>query len=349
MRNYIQNIFFTLFIMLLISVGVTNNLYSQDKLTIVSSASMFSDMAANLITDDFEIKTIVPIGGDPHKYRAKPSDARMVQTADLILINGLTFEGWIRQLIENSGTKGKVITITDGIEPISSLQYENSSDPHAWMNVSFANQYIDNIYQALLELKPGKAEMLTKNYESYKKELTDLDVKIQTEINKIPEKQRVLITSHDAFQYYGQRYGLRLEAIMGISTEAEAQTSDIMRVSKAIKENNVPAIFIESTINPKMLKQIAKDNKVAIGGELYADSLGDENSEGATYKKMMWHNTKTIVEALSKTPSTKTEEVKTENKVPDLTEGLSNPVKIIIGIVMLLTILMVIVSKIKRS
>ncbi len=341
--SFLSYLFSCLLALLLFSTGLT----AQDKLTIVSSASMFSDMASNLITDDFEIKTIVPIGGDPHKYRAKPSDARMVQTADLVLVNGLTFEGWIRELIANSGTKAKVITLTEGIEPISSMEYENSSDPHAWMNVSHARQYIKNIYEALIALKPDQSKALQEKYETYRQELTKLDQDIQNEINKIPENQRILITSHDAFQYYGQRYGLHLEAIMGISTEAEAQTSDIMRVSKAIKKNKVPAIFIESTINPKMLQQIAKDNKVEIGGELYADSLGDADSEGASYTKMMWHNTKTIADALSKAPAQ--EEKEEAKELPSLTDGLSNPMKIIIGIVLLLTVLTVIVSKIKRS
>jgi len=332
----------------LIFIAFLVNTNAQEKKVIVSSASMFSDMISNLITDDFEIKTIVPIGGDPHKYRARPSDARMVQTADLILVNGLTFEGWIKELIANSGTKASVITITEGIEPISSLEYENSSDPHAWMNVAHGKVYIRNMYNALIELMPEKKGQITANYERYKKELTELDQNIQKEINKIPESQRVLITSHDAFQYFGQRYGLKLEAIMGISTEAEAQTSDIMRVSKAIKENNVPAIFIESTINPKMLKQIASDNKVAIGGELFADSLGDENSEGATYKDMMWHNTTTIANALSKIPEAKPEKEKT-SEVPNLLDGMSNTLKIILGLAMLSVLFVVLATKMKRS
>ena len=318
------------------------------KYKIVSSASMFSDMVSNLATDDFEIQTIVPIGGDPHKYKAKPSDARMVQNADLILVNGLTFEGWIKELIDNSGTKAKVITITEGIDAISSLQYENSSDPHAWMDASNGFKYIENIYNGLVAFMPSKKEIFKANYEKYLAELQDLDTKMKAEILKIPESQRVLITSHDAFQYYGERYGLKLEAIMGISTEAQAQTSDIIRVTESIRKNNVPAIFIESTINPKLLKQIAKDNNVVIGGELYADSLGDKDSPGSTYIKMLWHNTTTIVHALSKA-STPKEDKPNDSKNPDLTSGLSLTMKMILGACLLMTMLVVIITKMKKS
>ena len=118
----------------------------------------------------------------------------------------------------------------------------------------------------------------------------------------IPNEKRILITSHDAFQYYGRRYNIRLEAILGISTDAEEQTSDIMRLNKIIKEFKVPAVFVESTINPMLLEQIAKDNDIVVGGELFADSIGDEHSDAPSYVAMLRHNTDVIVAALSKTP-----------------------------------------------
>lgn len=325
------------------------NLAAQDKIQIVSSASMFSDMAANLATDNFEIKTIVPIGGDPHKYRAKPSDARMVQKADIILVNGLTFEGWINELVENSGTKGDVVTITKGVDVIKSMQYENSSDPHAWMDASNGLIYIKNIKEILIAKSPSDKVAIEKNYESYKAKLIALDKEIETSIASIPEGQNVLITSHDAFQYYGTRYNLRLEAIMGISTEAEAQTSDIQRVAKVLQENKVPAVFIESTINPKMLKQIAKDNNVAIGGELFADSLGDEKSPASTYINMLRSNTNTIVQALSKTKPIEVEKAEDKTKIPSIDDGMSKPLKIALGIILILAVVTVFVSKMKRS
>jgi manganese/iron transport system substrate-binding protein len=158
--------------------------------------------------------------------------------------------------------------------------------------------YAKNIMQALVEYAPQNKAIFEKNFLTYKKQLEQLDIYIFQEIEKIPKKQRVLITSHDAFQYFGRYYGVRLESILGTSTDAEAQTADVMRVQKVIKVTGLPAVFIESTINPKLLKQIAEDNEVEIGGELYSDSLGDLGGNGETYLKMLRHNAATIAYAL---------------------------------------------------
>jgi len=246
-------------------------------------------MAKNIAGGMVNVECIVPIGGDPHLHEPTPRDAQMVNRADLIIKNGLTFEGWLNELIENSGTKAKTVRVTEGIQPIQSAEYENSADPHAWMDASLGLTYIKNIKDALSELDPDNADIYAFNYGVYKTQLEDLDQYIKTAIQKIPAQKRVLITSHDAFQYYGRAYGIRLEAILGTSTDAEAQTSDIIRLNKVIKASNVPALFVESTINPKLLKQLAKDNDIEIGGQLYADSIGDEESPAPTYIDMLKH------------------------------------------------------------
>jgi len=284
------------------------NASSQNKKKIVTSASMIADMTKEIVGDLHDVEMIVPIGGDPHLHEPTPSNARLVSKADLIFINGLTFEGWITELIENSGTKATVVTVTEKIRPLTSQTYENSYDPHAWMDASLVIGYVESIAEAVSEIDPSNASVYEERLASYKEQLTKLDQEIKAAINSIPEKKRVLITSHDAFQYYGRRYGIQLEAIMGISTEAEAQTSDIRRVNKVIEENKVPAIFVESTINPKLIQQLAQDNKVSIGGELFADSLGDEESPASTYIDMMRYNTQTIVTALTAAPGQLTPE-----------------------------------------
>ena len=271
---------------------------AQDKLKVVSSASMMYDMVENIAGDLVENKVIVPIGGDPHLYDPTPSDAILVNNADYIIINGLTFEGWILELIANSGTTAVVDTVTNGVKAIQSGKYANAYDPHAWMDVSNGLVYIKNIKDGLIKLDPSNASTYEQNYEAYKAKLESLDKYIEDRIKEIPDGKRVLITSHDAFAYFGKRYGLRLEAIQGMSTEAEAQTSDVIRIVNVIKETQVPAIFVESTINPKLIQQIAKDNNVVIGGELFADSIGDEESGGNSYYGMLKKNTDTIVDAL---------------------------------------------------
>jgi len=296
---------------------------AQEKIKVVVTASMLTDMAQNIGGDKIDVKCIVPIGGDPHIYEPVPTDARLVANAQLIFRNGLTFEGWLNKLMENSGTKAPIITVTKGIDVISSQTYTNSADPHAWMNSNNVITYVKNMKNALIQLDPENEQYYTNNYNRYKKELETLHDFVIEEIKKIPADKRIIITSHDAFQYYGRAYGLQLEAVLGTSTDAVPQTSDYQRLTTVIKASKVPAIFVESTINPKTLRQIAKDNGVKIGGQLYADSLGDEDSPAPTYVKMMMHNTTTIVNGLSGiiSESTATNDVHNNHEEQELSKG----------------------------
>ncbi|MBK8699245.1 MAG: zinc ABC transporter substrate-binding protein [Saprospiraceae bacterium] len=273
--------------------------YGQKPL-VVSSASIFADMSKRIGGDHIEVQSIVPIGGDPHKYEATPDDARLLAGASLILINGLTFEGWINEVIDTSGTKARVVLITEGIEAIKSAEHQNAVDPHAWMDAENGLIYLKNIKDALVTMDPGHAQDYEKNYFVYKEELTELHQYIQRRMAEIPPAQRILITSHDAFSYFGNKYGLKINAMMGVSTDADAQTGDMERVIEALTKQKVPAIFIESTINPKMLMQIAHDHNVIIGGSLYADSVGEPGTEGESYLGMMRHNADVIAGALSR-------------------------------------------------
>lgn len=281
-------------------VCLVNSGQAQDKPLVVSTASIFADMAEVIGGNLIEVQSIVPIGGDPHIYEPTPANAQLVNKADLILMNGLTFEGWLNELIENSGTKAIVKLITKGITPITSEKYINSSDPHAWMDASNGLIYIENIKNALIELDPAHEQEYTFNYKLYKQQIEELDQEIAKQINSIPANQRILITSHDAFRYYGQRYGIQVEAVLGTSTDADVQTSDMVRLNKVIKSSKVPAVFIETTVNPKLLQQLASDNDIEIGGLLYSDSIGDKDSPAPTYLDMLRYNTQTIVEALSR-------------------------------------------------
>lgn len=277
---------------------------------VVATASMISDMAQVIAGDALKVECIVPIGGDPHTYEPTPADASQINKADLILKNGLTFEGWINELIETSGTKGAVVTVTRGVKAIESLDYQNATDPHAWMDVRNGLIYIENIFQALVRLRPDLKPTFEKNYLAYRKELTDLHEWIKSQIQTIPKLNRVLITSHDAFQYYGQAYDLQLESVLGTSTDAQAQTSDIINLNTVIRETGIPAIFVESTINPKQINGIAKDNDIIIGGSLFADSIGDEDTDANSYADMLRHNTREIVAGLT---GTRTESASAHN------------------------------------
>lgn len=271
---------------------------------ILATASMWADMSRVIGGSYIDVETIVPIGSDPHLYEPTPNDVRKVNEADLIFINGFTFEGWLQKLINSSGTKAKSVIITEGISPITNPHFKNSTDPHAWMDALHGIIYAEHIAKALIAFDPEHAANYQSNFDAYKKELEALHQYILNKINSIPPQQRILITSHDAFHYFGNRYGLQVESLIGTSTEADVQTGDFMRVNQLIKDRNIPAIFIESTINPKLMEQISRENNISIGGKLFADSLGDENSPANTYINLLKNNANTIADALSKNPVT---------------------------------------------
>ena len=286
-------------IILLLSLLQHVHAQDQSKPLVVSTASMFADMASNIGGDLIETALIVPIGGDPHIYEPTPGDVRLLLKADMVFQNGLTFEGWIKDLIQNSGSNAPVVTLTEGITPIVSEQHQNATDPHAWMDPLNGKIYALNIKNALISLIPDKADQINTQYEAYAAQLDELDAYIKTHIAKIEPSKRILITSHDSFHYYGRRYGVRLESVLGTSTDADVRTSDLMRLNQVIQENNIPVVFIESTINPKLLQQVASDNKISIGGKLYSDSLGDKDSPANTYINMIRYNTDVIVKGLT--------------------------------------------------
>ncbi len=290
---------YLLFIVLLFNTLI---LHAQKKPIVVGTTSMITDMAQNIFGDKAEVVCLVPVGGDPHLHEPTAKDAKLIYSAQVVLKNGLSLEGWLDKLIENSGTKADVVITTKGIDAIRSAEY-NAPDPHAWMDAANGVIYSQNILEAAKKLIPADSTYFNENFEKYKTEIQKMDAYIQAEIQKIPNEKRILITSHDAFQYYGKKYGIQLESTLGTSTDADVQTSDIIQLQKLIQEKNIPAIFAETTINPKLIKQIAKDNNVILGGKLFADSLGEPNTSEGTYLGMMRYNTNTIVSNLLKEKS----------------------------------------------
>jgi ABC-type Mn2+/Zn2+ transport system ATPase subunit/ABC-type Zn uptake system ZnuABC Zn-binding protein ZnuA len=282
------------------TLGLLSGLWAQDRPKVLATTTFLADMAHNVAGELAEVHSLMPVGGDPHIYDPVPEDARKVVEADLILKNGLHLEGWLDEMLENAGTQAPIISLTDGIPAIQSEDHPDSYDPHAWMNVRFGLRYVENIKRALEDLMPEHAEQLEANYQQYRQRLIELDRYIVEKIQTIPEGKRILITSHDAFRYYGQRYGLQVESVIGTSTDAEVRIQDVKDLMEVIEAQGVPAVFIESTINPKQLRQMAGDKGIVIGGKLFADSLGDEESGADTYEDMLRQNTDLIVQALTR-------------------------------------------------
>lgn len=265
---------------------------------VVATTTFIADMAQQIAGDDFEVSSILPVGSDPHIYDPVPGDAKSLADADLILQNGLNLEGWLQKLIDNSGSSSRVVEVTAGIQPIGSAEHAGSYDPHAWMDAHYGRIYVRNIYEALISLKPEKTAQLYQRYLAYDQKLAALDSSIQARVAAIPAKKRVIATSHDAFRYYGNRYGFQVVSVLGTTTDAEVRTEDMQALIRVIEGYDLPAIFVESTINPKLMQQLAGDAGIRIGGKLYADSMGPKGSGADSYLGMLEHNTRVLLEGL---------------------------------------------------
>ncbi len=267
-------------------------------LRVVTTTSFLADLTGAILKEEGTVSSILPIGTDPHIYDPVPEDAKKVADADLLVKNGLTLEGWLEKMINNSGRRTLIVTATDGIEPIESSDHENTYDPHAWMSPLHVIQYVANIRDGLIAARPDKAPVFEENFQVYREQLLALDGYIRRRLALVPEERRVLATSHDAFRYYGNEYGLQVRSILGTSTEAEPTLAAYEALIASLSDQEIPAVFVESTINPKLLEQLAEDLGIVVGGKLFADSLGDEESGANTYLDMLRQNTDTIVEGL---------------------------------------------------
>ena len=265
---------------------------------VVATTTFLADIARNIAREKLEIICMMPTGGDPHIYDPTPGDAQKIVESNLVIKNGLFLEGWLEELINNAGGQRPIIEAAEGVDSIASQVFHGSPDPHAWMDALNGIVYASNIKNAFIQLDAVNADYYNKNFDEYKKKLLELNEYIQIKINEIEEIKRVLITSHDAFSYFGKRYGMKVESALGTSTDADVQIGDINKLINVIKETGVDAVFVESTINPKLMEQLAADHGISIGGKLYADSLGDEFSGADTYLKMLKHNADVISGAL---------------------------------------------------
>lgn len=273
-------------------------------LLIVCSTTQAADLAREIVGDRCEVKCILGPGVNPHVYQPVPGDSRLVESADICVQNGLHLEGknWMASLARDNGNK-PLVTCSDGVQPLD-LEYEGEmiKDPHAWFDPRNASIYANNILREIVRQDPDGAASYTARAELYLQQLRILDAWIQKQISRVPAERRVLVTSHDAFNYFAARYGLKVRSPVGWSTGSEiggGMTPERRRrVVSSIRTFAVPAIFVETSVNPKMIREIAGEAGVVIGGELYSDAMGEAGSAGETYIGMMRENVITIVDAL---------------------------------------------------
>ena len=263
---------------------------------IVTSFSILEDLVLELGGDRVSVTNLVPRNSDAHIYSPKPSDAVAISNADLIIFNGLGFEGWIFRLIKDSDKEKNYLISSDGI---NSLNRFNEIDPHAWQSFKNIRIYIDNISGELINLMPEHEKYFALRRNNYLKKLFELEMNLSNQLSNIPIKKRIVITSHDAFGYLGREFNIEFLAPLGLSLDAEASAEDVAKIINQIKEKKVTALFMENINNPKLLKMISLESGIPLGGKLYSDALGEIDGPAGTYIDMMRHNVKSLIEAFN--------------------------------------------------
>lgn len=276
-------------------------------LNVVATTTMLADLSSVIGGEHVKVSGLMGPGIDPHLYQASAGDVTLMQEADIVVYNGLHLEGKMGEIFEELNTTNTdVICIEDGIDESKLLNAEDDAgvfDPHIWFDVSHWKSAAQIVADGFSDADPDHSEDYKANLEQYLKELEELDEYVRSRVSEIPEGQRVLVTAHDAFQYFGNAYGFEVKGLQGISTDSEAGTSDVSTLAGFIVERKIKAIFIESSVPPKTIEALqaavkAKGFNVEIGGELYSDSLGDVQSGDNTYLLTVKANIDTIVDAL---------------------------------------------------
>jgi zinc/manganese transport system substrate-binding protein len=280
----------------LLLVPVAAPVAAQDKVKVVASFSILGDLVKKVGGDRVEVATLVGPGGDAHVYSPSPADARTLAAARLIVLNGLGFEGFIDRLVQASGTKAVIAVASAGVTPRRSEG--GAIDPHAWQAVGNAEIYVKNIRDALIKVDPAGRETYEANAAAYLARLDRLDRDVRAAVSSIPPARRKVITTHDAFGYFGAAYGIAFIAPLGVSTETEASARDIARIIRQVRHDEVPALFVENVSDPRLLRRISAETAARIGGTLYSDQLSGPDGPASTYIDMIRHNVSEIVAAL---------------------------------------------------
>ena len=269
-------------------------------LHVVTSFSILADMVKTIGGNDVDVTSLVGPDTDAHTYQPTPEDAKKLAHADLIFVNGLGFEGWMDRLVQASGTKAKIITVTDSMKPRIMVSLQGVPDPHAWQNLANGRLYIRAIANALETAIPAHALLIEQQTKSYDALMASVDQSLRSKIDKIPVSQRKVITNHDAFAYFGAAYGIQFLAPVGLNTEAEPSAADVAKLIQQIKTEGIKVVFLENMTNAKLMQQIANDTNAQIGGTLYADALSGPRGQAPNYLSMFRHNINLICAAMLK-------------------------------------------------
>ncbi|QIB33282.1 metal ABC transporter substrate-binding protein [Ancylobacter pratisalsi] len=308
----------------LISPALAQGEAPAPKVPVVATFSILGDLVKEVGGNRVEVATLVGPNGDAHVFQPAPADAKKIANAKVVFVNGLGFEGWIDRLVKSSGTKAKIFVASRGVTPREMAEEEDHDahaadahakgeehaaeghghdhggiDPHAWQSIANAKLYVANIRDGLIAADPAGQEVYASNAAAYTARLDALEAEVKAAIAAIPADRRRIITSHDAFGYFGAAYGVEFIAPQSVSTESEASAKDVASIIRQIKAEKIPAVFVENISDPRLVQRIASETGAKIGGELYSDALSDDKGPASTYIDMMQNNIRELSSALS--------------------------------------------------
>jgi zinc/manganese transport system substrate-binding protein len=283
---------------------------AAEKIKIVTSFSILADMAEHIGGDNVTVESLVGAGEDAHAFNPSPTDVTDLVRADLIIINGLGFEGWLDRLMSSTQNMPKIVVASAGISPLNAEDEKQGHkhnhghdhgelDPHAWQNVANARIYAKNIASALIAKDPDRKSIYEANLARYDSDLEKLDKTIRNAIEAIPVGKRKLVTTHDAFGYFEEAYGIEMIAALGVANDAQPSAKDIARIIRQIRDEAVPAVFLETIIDPRLARRLSTESGAKIGGTLYSDALSEKNGPAGTYIAMMETNIRELTRALA--------------------------------------------------
>lgn len=300
-----KNTLYILLSILLISCETQKE--DNGKLKVVTTTTMITDLVENIGGDLIETQGMMGSGVDPHLYKPSEGDMTKLANADLIFYNGLHLEGKLVDVFEKMNARGKTtIAVSDAIDKstlIGSDYFASNYDPHIWFDINYWTQITDYVTETLIKYNPENKVAFEKNRDIYLEKIKTLNEELSDKIEELPKENRILVTAHDAFNYFGRSYDFEVVGLQGLSTATEAGVKDVQRITQFIIEHKIKAVFVESSVPRRTVEALqaaveAQDHVVEIGGELYSDALGSAGTDEGTYIGMYRHNVNTIVNAL---------------------------------------------------
>jgi manganese/zinc/iron transport system substrate-binding protein len=279
---------------------------AERKVQVVATTSMIADLARNIGGERVTVRGLMGPGVDPHLFKASAGDVARLESADIIFYNGLHLEAAMSRVLEEMHKRRHTVAVTDNIDRsllFTPPQFGGNYDPHVWFDVSMWMQAAEKMRDAMVELDPTHAATYRANAERYLAELETLHTYVKQQAGTVPTEKRVIITAHDAFNYFGRAYGFEVRGLQGVSTATEAGAADVQQLADFIAERRIPAIFVESSVPPRSIQALkaavqSRGFDVSIGGQLFSDALGDPDKPEGTYAGMVKYNIDTIVAAL---------------------------------------------------